>query len=96
MKRSDFYRIVTESCRGEKVFEMTYKKVNGDTRKAVCKLHDAVADLGVKGTGLHRHDKMEKNNVFQYFDVNSNAYRSAKIENIMDVTIDGVLHKIEN
>ncbi len=87
MKRQDFYRIITESCKGEKPFEMIYKKKNGEIRKAKCKLHDAVADLGVKGTGMNRETKMKEKNVFQYYDIKSEAYRSAKLENILSVKI---------
>ena len=96
MKRVDFYKIVTESCKGEKVFEMTYKKINGENRKAICKLHDATIDATLKGTGKHRDDKMKNNGVFQYFDINSKAYRSARLENILDVTINGKYEKVED
>lgn len=96
MKRADFYKIVTESCKHEKTFEMVYKKVNGEVRRAVCKLHDAEIDKTLKGGGKNRDQKMKDNKVFQYFDVNSNAYRSAKLENILEVKIGNEFEKVED
>ena len=96
MKRSDFYKIITEQCRGERIFEMTYKKVNGEFRQAVCKLHDKDIDKTLKGGGKNRDQKMKDNKVFQYFDVNSNAYRSAKLENILEVKIGDKFEKIDD
>lgn len=95
MKRSEFFERIMAIPK-EEVFGMTYKKKNGETRVATCKLRDAIADVGVKGTGMNREEKMNRLQVFQYFDVNSNAYRSAKLENIIDVTINGELDKIED
>lgn len=95
MKRSEFFANIMNLDK-EKCFGMTYKKKNGETRVAVCKLRDIFADSNVKGTGLNRKEKMDRLNVFQYFDVNSNAYRSARLENIIDVTIDGTTIKIED
>lgn len=90
MNRADFYQIVTESCTNEKQFEMTYTKKNGELRKALCKLNDKQFDNEhIKGTGVHRETKFKNRNVFQYFDVNSNNYRTALIDNIIDVTING-------
>jgi hypothetical protein len=95
MKRSEFFERIMALPK-EEVFGMTYKKKNGETRVATCKLRDAIADVSVKGTGMNREEKMNRLQVFQYFDVNSNAYRSAKLENIIDVTINGELDKIED
>lgn len=96
LKRSDFYEFVGTNCKNEKVFDLTYKKMNGELRKAVCKLHDEEADKAVKGTGINRKRKMDLWKVFQYFDVNSNAFRSAKLENIIDVKVDDVLYTLED
>ena len=96
LKRSNFYEFVGTNCKGEKVFDLTYKKMNGELRKAVCKLHDEEADKTVKGTGINRKRKMDLWKVFQYFDVNSNAFRSAKLENISDLKIDDVLYTLED
>ena len=96
LKRNDFYEFVGMNCKGEKTFELTYKKVNGEIRKAVGKLHDEEADKLVKGTGYSRKHKMDLWKVFQYFDVNSHAFRSAKLENIIDVKVDDVLYTLED
>ena len=53
-------------------------------------------DREVKGTGMNRQEKMDNLKVFQYFDINSNAYRSARLENIQSITIKGVLYNVEN
>lgn len=95
MKRSEFFQYIMTLGK-EDVFGMTYKKKNGETRVATCKLRDAIADVGVKGTGMTRAEKMDKLQVFQYFDVNSNAYRSARLENIIDITVNDTLINVED
>lgn len=96
LKRADFFEFVGKNCKNEKTFELTYTKLNGELRKAVGKLHDEVADQLVKGTGFNRQKKMDLWKVFQYFDVNSKAYRSARLKNIIDVKIDDVLYTLED
>ena len=66
MKRSEFFERIMAIPK-EEVFGMTYKKKNGETRVATCKLRDAIADVGVKGTGMNREEKMNRLQVFQYF-----------------------------
>ena len=95
MKRQDFAEFMSGFDK-DKTFGMTYKKKNGDIRIATCRLRDEVADSNVKGTGMNRKEKMEKLQVFQYFDVNSNAYRSARLENIIDITVDDAKFALED
>lgn len=95
MKRSEFFNYIM-SIGKDQIFEMTYLKKNGELRNATCKLHDKVADEGVKGTGMNRQEKMTKLQVFQYFDVNSNAYRSARLENIKEVIVEEKVIKLED
>lgn len=87
MKRSEFFNYIN-SLNKDQIFKMTYLKKNGEVRNATCKLNDIIADEGVKGTGINRHEKMNRLQVFQYFDVNSNAYRSARLENIQSVIVE--------
>lgn len=96
MKRSEFYHHITSVLKSNETFGMTYKKKNGEIRVATCKLRDEKADEGVKGTGMNRQEKMDKLQVFQYFDINSNAYRSARLENIIDFTINEEVTKLED
>lgn len=95
MKRNEFYNYITGLDKNSE-FGMTYKKKNGEIRNAVCRLSDAEADKNVKGTGMNRQEKMDKLQVFQYFDVNSNAYRSARLENIMELIINEEVIKLED
>lgn len=95
MKRSKFFNYIL-SIGKETPFEMTYLKKNGETRNAKCKLRDKEADLGVKGTGMTRQEKMDKLQVFQYFDLGSNAYRSARLENIKEIIVEGKSYKLED
>lgn len=95
MKRSEFFKYIM-SIGKDQIFKMTYLKKNGELRNATCKLHDKGADEGVKGTGMNRQEKMDKLQVFQYFDLNSNAYRSARLENIKEVIVEEKVIKLED
>jgi len=87
LKRSDFYKSIISLCKHNKRFSIKYKKVNGEIRIAEGKLYDKDAIKEVKGTGFNRDQKMKEWNVFQYFDINSHAWRSAKLENIIHIEI---------
>ena len=96
MKRSEFFDYVMKNLDKDEPFNMVYLKKNGERREALGKLRDMEADMGVKGTGMNRQEKMDRLKVFQYFDINSNAYRSARLENIQSITIKGVLYNVED
>ena len=96
MKRSEFFDYVMKNLDKDEPFNMIYLKKNGERREALGKIRDIEADMGVKGTGMNRQEKMDRLKVFQYFDINSNAYRSARLENIQSITIKGVLYNVEN
>ena len=96
MKRSEFFDYVMKNLDKDEPFNMVYLKKNGERREALGKLRDMEADMGVKGTGMNRQEKMDRLKVFQYFDINSNAYRSARLENIQSITINGVLYNVED
>lgn len=96
MKRSEFFDYVMKNLDKNEPFNMVYLKKNGERREALGKLRDMEADMGVKGTGMNRQEKMDRLKVFQYFDINSNAYRSARLENIQSITIKGVLYNVED
>ena len=96
MKRSEFFDYVMKNLDKDEPFNMVYLKKNGERREALGKIRDIEADMGVKGTGMNRQEKMDRLKVFQYFDINSNAYRSARLENIQSITIKGVLHNVED
>ena len=91
MKRSEFFDYVMKNLDKDEPFNMIYLKKNSERREALGKIRDIEADMGVKGTGMNRQEKMDRIKVFQYFDINSNAYRSARLENIQSITIKGVL-----
>ena len=96
MKRSEFFDYVMKNLDKDELFNMVYLKKNGERREALGKIRDIEADMGVKGTGMNRQEKMDRLKVFQYFDINSNAYRSARLENIQSITIKGVLYNVED
>lgn len=96
MKRSEFFDYVMKNLDKDEPFNMVYLKKNGERREALGKIRDIEADMGVKGTGMNRQEKMDRLKVFQYFDINSNAYRSARLENIQSITIKGELYNIED
>lgn len=96
MKRSEFFDYVMKNLDKDEQFNMVYLKKNGERREALGKISDIEADMGVKGTGMNRQEKMDRLKVFQYFDINSNAYRSARLENIQSITIKGVLYNVED
>ena len=96
MKRSEFFDYVMKNLDKEETFNMVYLKKNGERREALGKIRDILADRGVKGTGMNRQEKMNRLKVFQYFDINSNAYRSARLENIQSITIKGELFNLED
>lgn len=96
MKRSEFFDYVMKNLDKDEPFNMVYLKKNGERREALGKIRDIFADMGVKGTGMNRQEKMDRLKVFQYFDINSNAYRSARLENIQSITIKGVLYNVED
>ena len=96
MKRSEFFDYVMKNLDKDEPFNMIYLKKNGERREALGKIRDIEADMGVKGTGMNRQEKMDRIKVFQYFDINSNAYRSARLENIQSITIKGVLYNVED
>ena len=96
MKRSEFFDYVMKNLDKDEPFNMVYLKKNGERREALGKIRDLEADMGVKGTGMNRQEKMDRLKVFQYFDINSNAYRSARLENIQSITIKGKLYNIED
>ena len=96
MKRSEFFDYVMKNLDKDEPFNMVYLKKNGERREALGQIRDIEADKGVKGTGMNRQEKMDRLKVFQYFDINSNAYRSARLENIQSITIKGVLYNVEN
>ena len=96
MKRSEFFDYVMKNLDKDEQFNMVYLKKNGERREALGKIRDIEADMGVKGTGMNRQEKMDRLKVFQYFDINSNAYRSARLENIQSITIKGVLYNVED
>lgn len=96
MKRSEFFDYVMKNLDKDEPFNMVYLKKNGERREALGKIRDIEADMGVKGTGMNRQEKMDRLKVFQYFDINSNAYRSARLENIQSITIKGVLYNVED
>lgn len=95
MKRNEFFDYVN-NLNEDQIFGMTYKKKNGETRVAKCRIHPKNLSEIVKGTGMNRHEKMDKLQLFQYFDINSNAYRSARLENIIDLTINEEVIKLED
>ena len=95
MKRSEFFDYVMKNLDKDEPFNMVYLKKNGERREALGKIRDMEADMGVKGTGMNRQEKMDRLKVFQYFDINSNAYRSARLENIQSITIKGELYNVE-
>ena len=96
MKRSEFFDYVMKNLDKDEPFNMVYLKKNGGRREALGKIRDIEADNGVKGTGMNRQEKMDRLKVFQYFDINSNAYRSARLENIQSITIKGELYNVED
>ena len=96
MKRSEFFDYVMKNLDKDELFNMVYLKNNGERREALGKIRDIEADMRVKGTGMNRQEKMDRLKVFQYFDINSNAYRSARLENIQSITIKGVLYNVED
>lgn len=96
MKRSEFFDYVMKNLDKDEPFNMVYLKKNGERREALGKIRDIEADMGVKGTGMNRQEKMDRLKVFQYFDINSNAYRSARLENIQSITIKGELYNVED
>ena len=96
MKRSEFFDYVMKNLDKDEPFNMVYLKKNGERREALGKIRDIEADMGVKGTGMNRQEKIDRLKVFQYFDINSNAYRSARLENIQSITIKGVLYNVED
>ena len=96
MKRSEFFDYVMKNLDKNEPFNMVYLKKNGERREALGKIRDIEADMGVKGTGMNRQEKMDRLKVFQYFDINSNAYRSTRLENIQSITIKGVLYNVED
>ena len=96
MKRSEFFDYVMKNLDKDEPFNMVYLKKNGERREALGKIRDIEADMGVKGTGMNRQEKMDRIKVFQYFDINSNAYRSARLENIQSITIKGELYNVED
>ena len=96
MKRSEFFDYVMKNLDKDEPFNIVYLKKNGERREALGKIRDIEADMGVKGTGMNRQEKMDRLKVFQYFDINSNAYRSARLENIQSITIKGVLYNVED
>ena len=96
MKRSEFFDYVMKNLDKDEPFNMVYLKKNGGRREALGKIRDIEADKGVKGTGMNRQEKMDRLKVFQYFDINSNAYRSARLENIQSITIKGELYNVED
>lgn len=96
MKRSEFFKYIAENVGKDETFNMVYLKKNGERREAVCQLHNEEVDKTLKGTGMSRHEKMDRLQVFQYFDLNSNAYRSARLENIQNVTIKGEVINLED
>ena len=96
MKRSEFFDYVMKNLDKDEPFNMIYLKKNGERREALGKIRDIEADMGVKGTGMNRQEKMDRLKVFQYFDINSNAYRSARLENIQSITIKGELYNVED
>lgn len=96
MKRSEFFDYVMKNLDKDEPFNMVYLKKNGERREALGKIRDIEADMGVKGIGMNRQEKMDRLKVFQYFDINSNAYRSARLENIQSITIKGELYNIED
>ena len=96
MKRSEFFDYMMKNLDKDEPFNIVYLKKNGERREALGKIRDIEADMGVKGTGMNRQEKMDRIKVFQYFDINSNAYRSARLENIQSITIKGVLYNVED
>ena len=96
MKRSEFFDYVMKNLDKDEPFNMVYLKKNGERRDVLGKIRDIEADMGVKGTGMNRQEKMDNLKVFQYFDINSNAYRSARLENIQSITIKGELYNVED
>ena len=96
MKRSEFFDYVMKNLDKDEPFNMVYLKKNGERREALGKIRDIEADMGVKGTGMNRQEKIDRLKVFQYFDINSNAYRSARLENIQSITIKGELYNVED
>ena len=96
MKRSEFFDYVMKNLDKDEPFNIVYLKKNGERREALGKIRDIEADMGVKVTGMNRQEKMDRIKVFQYFDINSNAYRSARLENIQSITIKGVLYNVED
>lgn len=96
MKRSEFFDYVMKNLDKDEPFNMVYLKKNGERREVLGKIRDIEADMGVKGTGMNRQEKMDRLKVFQYFDINSNAYRSARLENIQSITIKGELYNVED
>lgn len=96
MKRSEFFDYVMKNLDKDEPFNMIYLKKNGERREALGKIRDIEADKGVKGTVMNRQEKMDRLKVFQYFDINSNAYRSARLENIQSITIKVELYNVDD
>lgn len=56
------------------VVSFAFKKIDGSIRKAIGTLKDIPATLGFKAVNY---------SVFTYFDIEANAYRCAKVENLI-------------
>lgn len=83
---NDFKKLV-----GKDEFEVTYRKANGQFRKATGKLgvtEDSEGNQLVKGT-MDEDRKAEENETgtVRYFDVEKDAYRSFKLDKVRKLKI---------
>lgn len=88
-----------------KFFGMTYIKADGSLRNAVCRLHVSNPTHCQKpGEGKYKgqsaEEALKKNNNIKYFDVTvenetgKGAFRTAKIDRIQTVTVNGEKYEV--
>ena len=88
------------------IFGMTYKKLDGSLRKATCRLHvQNPTHCQAPGEGIHEGESafhaLRVNGNIKYFDLTvegkdggKGGYRTAKLERIETVSIDGHYYKV--
>ena len=71
-----------------KIFSVTFRKVNGDIRKMICR-------TGVKKglKGAPRYNAIDKN-ILNVYDVKANGFRCFKCENIISMKIQGNVYEV--
>lgn len=105
VKRAEVYALINTNP--THIFGMVYKKADGSIRTATCKLHVTNPTYCLKpGTGSFIGESAEHaltvNNNIKYFDMGikdengkrTGGYRTAKIDNIISVTVNGVTYAV--